>query len=170
MTRLTTLLILAAFILAGCSASVAAGDAAKQAAEHQATVDAMRAQADLTAAQAFSSTLASQANQVDRLVNATIDQAAAWRATTVLLIVVVGLVAVVVVGAFTALALAGRRPATRPAAPIVYIVAAPTMPAIDATPAAPAILAPSVLDVARWQLAHRERAALPAPEVEVDHG
>jgi hypothetical protein len=45
------------------------------------------------------------------------------------------------------------------------------MPEIGATPAAPAILAPSVFDVARWQLAHRERAAasLPAP-VDVDAG
>jgi len=174
-TRAALALILIALIglalTTGCSASVTAGKPASDQAAHQAAVDAARAQADLTAAQAFSATLASQARQVDQLVASVVDQAAAWQSVTLILIALIGLALVIGAGlAVVALILAGRRgswPTTRPAAPVVYV-----MPANQAPELGPGIRhrvsAPSVLEVARY-LATRERAAaaLPAP-VDVD--
>jgi len=180
--RAALALILAALTLAGCSATVAAGQPATDQAVRQAAIDATRAEADLAAALAFSNTLGTQAAQVDRLVNATIDQAAAWQAVATVLVVALAAVAIGgIAGAVLALIVAGRRgPGIRQ--PAVYVVAAPTgaptgaptMPELD-----PGIRhqvqAPSVLEVARYLAAagaaRRQRAALPAPDdVVVDAG
>jgi hypothetical protein len=156
--------ILAAFAiiaLAGCSATVAAGDATKAQAP-----EALRAEADLAATQAFSATLATQAGQVTRLVDATLEAMRMWQAVTIILAgaLVIGVVAAVVVGA-----LAAAR-ATRPRAverPPVYIIQAPSQaPPVAAPDRAPAeIQSPSVLALLRWRLDHREPIpALPPPD------
>lgn len=112
------LVCICVLILAGCSATVAAGDATKAQ-----SADTLRAEADLAATQAFSATLATQAGQVTRLVESTLEAMRMWQAVTVLLAgaLVVAVVVAVVVGGIAAL----RASRPRVIDPSTYIIQAP---------------------------------------------
>jgi hypothetical protein len=116
-------------------------------------VDELRAAADLASVTAFSNTLAAQANQVDRLVDVTIDQVTTWQALAVMLAAVVALivVALIVAALIVAVAMARRRPA----APVYYVVQPPAHQAIS-TPTASMILD----DPEQWPELRARRRAL----------
>jgi hypothetical protein len=138
------LIALAGLALAGCSATLEAGTAAVDAGT---AADVAQASAQLAAAQAMSATLATQAHQVTRLVDATLAQAQTWQAIAIMQGGALALIGLALIGAAAAVVIAlARRPATHQApaqaaaqaapAPIVYIVAPNQAPMIGAGDAA----------------------------------
>lgn len=131
---------LAGIALSACSATLEAG---AQAVDAGAAADSAQAAAQLAATQAMSATLANQAAQVTRLVDATLAQAHTWQAIATMQAGALALIGLALIGAAAAvvIALARRRTAAQPGAaqapaPVVYIVAPAQAPMIGAAQAA----------------------------------